>query len=199
MKTVALDTKMKHKFSIFACVAGVILFMIFAGCQQKPTKIIEESAEPFEKNRVLLDTRSALDFASFHIEGSQNLLVEDFLILTNPMAKKRSQKRILDPDLAQVIERLAHKGVAPDKVIFLVGAPKDSVNNKKWKWLLNRLEIDDVRFATIEEISKIKNGRFAAAEKMRPWTLKMSEVLQKELIYKKSADCFVGWSEKKCN
>lgn len=186
---------MIHKFSI---VTSVIFLLMLASCQQKPTKIIEESADPFEKNRVLLDTRSALDFASFHIEGSQNLLVEDFLILTNPMAAKRAQKRILDPDLAQIIERLAHKGVAPEKVIFLIGATKNSVNNKKWKWLLNSLEIEDVRFSTVEEISKIKNGRFSEAEKMSPWPLKMSEVLQKELIYKKSADCFVGWNEKKC-
>lgn len=194
---------MKHNFStriqsVTCLVIYLFVGLVFVSCQQKLTKVIEESADPFEKNRVLLDTRSALDFASFKIEGSQNLLVEDFLILTNPMAPKRSQKRILDPDLSQVIERLAHKGVAPDKVIMLIGSPKNSINNKKWKWLLNRLEIDDVRFATIEEVTKIKNGRFLEAEKMRPWSLKMSEVLQQELIYKKSADCFVGWNEKKC-
>ncbi len=190
---------MKHNFSCFIQLIIYVLVVFLLACQQKPTKIIEESADPFEKNRVLLDTRSALDFASFHIEGSQNLLVEDFLVLTNPIAAKRLQKRVLDPDLAQIIERLANKGVTPDKVIMLIGEPRNSLNNKKWKWLLSRLEVTDVRFATIDEISKIKNGRFLKAEKMSPWQLKMSEVLQKELIYKKSADCFVGWNDKKCN
>ena len=58
-----------------------LLFLLIFSCQQKMTKAIEESADVFAPRTVLIDTRSALDFQSFHIKGSSNLLVEDFLIL----------------------------------------------------------------------------------------------------------------------
>lgn len=168
------------------------------GCQPKPTKVIEQSVNVFEKNIVLLDTRSALSYTSFHIEGARNLLVEDFLILKNPLAKKTNKKRILDPDINQTIERLAHKGVSPELKIFLIGDTKNSVNNKKWKWLLSYLEIDDVHLYSLDEVKKMKNGRFTEAEKQSAWILKSSTEYQNEFIFKNAPNCFVEWSDSKC-
>jgi hypothetical protein len=176
-----------------------LLFVgIIAGCQSAPTSVIEQSVNIFEKNIVLLDTRSDLEFTSFHITGSKNLLVDDFLILKNPLAKEKIKKRILDPDIQQTVERLAHKGVSPELTIYLIGDIKNSINNKKWKWLLSNLEISDVALYSIEDIKKIKNGRFSEAEKKSAWILKSSPEFQKEFIFKKAPNCFITWSEKNC-
>ncbi len=183
----------KHNTFLF-----ISVILIFVGCKQAPTKVIEQNVDIFEKNIVLLDTRSDLEFTSFHIQGAQNLLTEDFLILKNPLAKVQNKKRILDPDLNQTIRRLALKGVKPDFKIYLIGDSKNSVNNKKWRWLLSYLEISDVSLFSMSEIKKIKNGRFADAEKQIPWILKSSVEYQNEFILKKAPTCFVGWDEKNC-
>ena len=175
------------------------MILFFCGCQPAPTKVIEQSVDVFDKNIVLFDTRSDLNYASFHFEGSQNLLIEDFLILKNPLAKTSNQKRILDPDLNQTIERLAHKGISPNLKIYLISDTKNSVNNKKWKWLLSYLEVADVQLFSLEEIKKIRSGRFNDPEKQSPWVLKSSAEYQNEFILKKAPTCFVGWSEKNCH
>lgn len=176
----------------------IVFVFLFSGCLPKPTKVIEQSVNVFEKNIVLLDTRNALSYASFHVEGSRNLLVEDFLILKNPLAKKANKKRVLDPDINQTIERLAHKGVSPDLKIFLIGDTKNSVNNKKWKWLLSYLEIDDIYLYSLDEVKKMKSGRFTEADKQPAWILKSSVEYQNEFIFKNAPSCFVEWSESKC-
>ncbi len=183
----------KHNFLKF-----IVFAFLLVGCQPKPTKVIEQSVNVFEKNIVLLDTRSALNYTSFHIEGSRNLLIEDFLILKNPLAKKANKKRILDPDINQTIERLAHKGVSPELKIFLIGDSKNSVNNKKWKWLLSYLEINDIQLYSLDEVKKMKSGRFTEADKQSPWILKSSVEYQNEFIFKNAPLCFVEWSESKC-
>ncbi len=183
----------KHNLSNF-----IVLVFLFVGCQPKPTKVIEQSVNVFEKNIVLLDTRNALSYISFHIEGSRNLLIEDFLILKNPLAKAANKKRNLDPDIQQTIERLSHKGVSPDLKIFLIGDVKNSVNNKKWRWLLSYLEINDIHLYSLDEVKKMKSGRFTEAEKQSPWILKSSVEYQSEFIFKKAPMCFVEWSESKC-
>ena len=104
----------------------VLLSLVILSCQQKPTRISEESAQVFDSRVVLIDTRSALNYESFHIEGSENLLVDDFLILKNP----KSKTRIFDPDLLQTVERLANKGIHPSKFILLIGDKEDSIDNK---------------------------------------------------------------------
>ncbi len=184
---------MKHNTYVMA-----ILILFYVGCKQAPTKIIEQNVDVFEKNIVLLDTRSALEFASFHIPGAQNLLVEDFLILKNPLYSVKNKKYLFDPDLNQTIERLAHKGIRPDLKIYLIGDVKNSVNNQKWRWLLSYLEITDISLFSIPEIKKIKNGRFAVAEKQAPWVLKSSIEYQNEFILKQAPKCFVGWDQNNC-
>lgn len=178
------------------------LFLIFTvvqltACQQKPTKIIDQSAQVFEKKAVLIDTRSPFQFESFHIEGSQNLWWEDFLILSNPKKKTR----VFDPDLLQTVERLAHKGIHPDKTIILLNEKADAVENKKWKWLLSYLEIRNIELKSLNELRKSQKGhinRFAPAEKQQPWRLLTSEDFQKDLVNRKASQCFLSWSDKRC-
>ena len=59
------------------------VFLMLMSCQQKPTKVMEESVDVFEPRTVLIDTRDSLQFQSYHIQGSVNLNSFDFLILKN--------------------------------------------------------------------------------------------------------------------
>lgn len=174
----------------------LVLFLAWA-CQQKPTKVIDESAHVYEKKAVLIDTRNPFLYESFHIEGSQNLWWEDFLVLTNPKKKTRA----LDPDILQTVERLASKGIHPDKTIVLLNDKADAIENKKWKWLLSYLEISHIEMKSLNDLKKTlkgQNNRFAAAEPQKPWKLLTSEDFQKDLVTKKSKNCFLQWKPKDC-
>jgi len=175
----------------------VLILMTMWACQQKPTKVLDESAQVFEKKAVLIDTRNPFQYESFHIEGSQNLWSEDFLVLTNPKKKTR----MLDPDLAQTVERLASKGLHPDKTIILLNDKADAVENKKWKWLLSYLEIKSIELKNINDLKKSmkgQNNRFAKAEVQKPWKLLTSEDFQKDLVLKKAPKCFLKWEPQNC-
>jgi len=175
----------------------LIIFLLVFSCQQKPTKVIEESAQVFKKNTVLIDTRSPLLFESFHIEGSQNLWWEDFVLLTNAKSKKRT----FDPDLQQTIRRLALKGIHPEMTVYLINDQSSSIENKKWKWLLSYLDVRNVELKSLADLRKSKSGsinRFAQAEPQDEWILKTSEEFQKDLVSKKIPQCFLKWDEKNC-
>jgi len=176
-------------------IIALFFLIVFVGCQNKPTKVLEETVNVFAKDSVMIDTRSAFEYASFHIEGSANLNTSDYLILKDP--KKKTY--VFDPDLAQTIERLAKRGISLEKKIYLIGDKSDSIENKKWQWLLKSIEVEDVVLVDFTEFRKdYKNGRFAKAKSERPWFLKTSEEFQKEFIIKKAKDCFVKWSDKLC-
>ena len=175
-----------------------LLSLVILSCQPKPTRVSEESAQVFDSRVVLIDTRSALNYESFHIEGSENLLVDDFLILQNP----KSKTRIFDPDLAQTVERLAKKGIHPSKFIVLIGDKEDSIENKKWKWLLSYLEISQIKTISIDEVRKMKNPKWKKADRMPSWKLLTSEDFQNDLIKNKIPRCFsvkiTKWDSKRC-
>lgn len=117
------------------------LMVVFLGaCQMAPTKIKTEVGGPAE-NTVLVDTRSSLEFSTYHVSGSVHLNTSDFLILKNA----NTQQRQFDPDLEQTIERLAKRGISPDKKIILISNKKDSEENQKWNWLLNKVEVKNVQ------------------------------------------------------
>ncbi len=178
----------------FFTLLALIVFLNF-GCQQKPTKSIDEVANAFKTETVLVDTRTAFLYASSHIKGSVNLESTDFLILKNPATKKR----ILDPDLAQTIERIAKKGLHPSKKVLLLSDSKNSVENKKWTWFLKLLEIEDIESMGIDDFRKeFKNARYADPDRASVWPLSLSPALQSEFIIKKGPQCFVSWSPKVC-
>ncbi len=171
------------------------VFLFFSACQSKPTEVMEESVNPFAANTVLMDTRDSFAYTSFHIPGSVNLVSTDFLILKNPITKRH----ILDPDLKQTIERLAHKGITPDKRVILLSDSAQNNENKKWQWLLANLGVENVRLMSINEFKKLyPNRQFATPDRESAWDLTISEELQNEFIVKRGEDCFVKWSEKKC-
>lgn len=175
----------------------VLLVSFVWACQQKPTKVLDETTNVFVKKAVLIDTRNPFQYESFHIEGSQNLWSEDFLVLTNPKKKTR----MLDPDLAQTVERLASKGIHPDKTIVLLNDKADSIENKKWKWLLSYLEIKYIELKSLNDLKKSikgQNNRFAKAEAQSPWPLLTSPDFQKDLVFKKAPKCFLKWNDKIC-
>lgn len=176
----------------FVC---LFVLLIVVGCQNSPTKVLEENVNVFGNNTVLVDTRSAFNFVSFHVPGSVNLNTSDYLILKNP----KTSLRILDPDIQQTIERLAKRGINPNKRVILLSDSTESVESKKWRWLLRNIEVESVNLMTIAEFKKEYKARpFAEPKSESSWTLNTSEDLQKEFIIKKSKDCFVNWSDKIC-
>ena len=184
----------------------LLLNFIIVGCQMAPTTALEESVDVFAARTVLVDTRSALDFSSFNIKGSTNLLVDDFVVLQNPLAKPKNQKRYFDSNLKDMIERLARRGINPSKKIILIGSKKDSIENKKWKWMLNSLEVNEVSLYSLDQVRKMKHGNFAEVEAAAPWELKLGSYMQKELILNKAQKCFVDaypknkkWNEEYCH
>lgn len=169
------------------------LFLVFLfGCQMRPTQSKEESASYHKKDVILVDTRSALEFESYHFSGSVSLRTDDFLILKEPKTKKR----ILDPDISQVIERLAKRGISPLKSVLLISEKKDSNENKKWQWLLKNLEIRDIVLMGFDEYRQINKIRLPQdpPEPMPVWT-----VTALSNIRQNSENCFVNWSELKCH
>jgi hypothetical protein len=178
---------------------------LFFSCQQAPTTALEESVDVFAARTVLVDTRSALDFNSFNIKGSTNLLIEDFVVLQNPLAKPKNQKRYFDSNLDNMIERLARRGIHPSKKIILIGSKKDSIENRKWKWILNNLDVKEVSLYSLDQVRKMKHGNFAEIDAEPIWDLKSGPDLQKEFILNKAQRCFVDsypknkkWPEEYC-
>lgn len=187
-------------------IVALLLAGLVVGCQQAPTTALEESVDVFAARTVLVDTRSALDYASFNIKGSTNLLVDDFVVLQNPLAKPKNQKRYFDSNLKSMIERLSRRGIHPDRKIILIGSKKDSIENKKWQWMLNNLEIKEVVLYSLDQVRKMKHGNFAEIEAEQPWELKLSQAEQKEFILSKAQKCFVDaypknkkWPEEYCH
>lgn len=177
---------MQIRFIFFLIAASVAL----TSCQTQPTLVKQEVATQDFKNRVLVDTRSAFDFAGFHISGSINLYSGDFLILKNP----RTELRVLDPDIAQVIERLAKRGLSPLKSVILLNEKRDDIENKKWLWLLRQLEVRDVTLMSLQEYrEQNKNIPQAKPEPAPVWNVKNVKGIQV-----KAGSCFVKWSESQC-
>lgn len=175
----------------------VFILALTGACQQKPTRTIEESTQVYDRKAVLIDTRNPFLYDSFHIEGSENLWSEDFLILTNPKKKTR----MLDPDLNQTVQRLASKGIHPNKTVILLNDKPDAIENKKWKWLLSYLEIKSIQTRSLDDFKKStkgQNNRFAKPEPQQPWKLLTSEDFQKDLVLKKAPKCFVKWEAQNC-
>lgn len=166
------------------------LFFIGA-CKQAPTRVQEESSNNYKKNVVLVDTRPAFEFATYHVAGSVNLNSENFLILKN----SKTKTRVFDPDLNQTIERLAKRGISPLKSVFLISDKADSVENKKWNWLLQQLDVKNISMMTIEDYHKMNKNLIPQAD---PEAMPMWEVRNQMTILKKADLCFIKWTELDC-
>lgn len=176
---------------------SILFFVIFSvGCQLSPTKISEESSGAL-KNIVFVDTRSALEFESFHLEGSIHLQTSDFLILQNGLSKNK-KNRILDPDLKSIIQRLAIKGVHPERKIVLMGSPAKSVESLKWNWLLKQIDVLNVEMVSFEEAKKKYQRQIQKPISTDAWTLNTEISLVQETVFKKSNQCFVQWLDGFC-
>lgn len=166
--------------------------LLLISCQSQPTLLKQEVSSQDNKNLVLVDTRSAFDFTGFHLSGSVNLNSGDFLILKNP----KTGRRILDPDINQIVERLAHRGISPLRSIILLAEKKDSAENKKWRWLLNQLQIRDVVMMSIEEFRIQKKNLVPQAT---PTAVSVWEVKGFKNILSKADRCFVNWTDSDCD
>lgn len=168
-----------------------LFWLLIAGCQLQPTVIKQEVGTQDFKNRVLVDTRSAFEFAGFHIAGSVNLNSGDFLILKNP----KTEKRILDPDLNQIVERLAKRGISPLKQIILLGNSAADTETLKWQWLLKQLDIRNIEITGFEDYRAQNKNKVpqAAPESVPVW-----EIRNSKLILSRAEKCFVNWTASDC-
>lgn len=164
---------------------------LIAGCQAAPTIVKQEVSTQDFKDRVLVDTRSAFEFAGFHIAGSVSLNSGDFLILKNP----KTETRVLDPDLTQVVERLAKRGISPLKQIILLGTSGSDTETQKWRWLLKHLDVRNVEIAGFEEFRAQNKSKVpqAAPESVPVW-----EIKNIKKILSLADKCFVNWSRTDC-
>jgi len=167
------------------------IILIFSSCQLAPTKVKNEVGGTPNPNVVYADTRSALAYSTYHPSGTISLNSEDFIILKNAATKTR----VLDPDLNQLVERLAKRGISPLKKVMLISTQKDSDENKKWKWLLAKLDVTNVEFLTLDEY--IQQNRPLRPqpdpERANTWP-----VANPEVILKESDNCFVNWKATQC-
>ncbi len=184
------------KFNIAKIAVVFVVLTGLMGCQQAPTKALEQTTNIFAEETVLVDTRNSFLYASSHLQGSLNLVTDDFLIKKN----LKVRQYLIDPDLSQTIERLARRGIHPSKKVVLLGETKNSVENLKWAWLLKLLGVDKIQMISQGEFRKSHpNARYQDPDRAEPWILDLSPELQQEFILNKAPDCFVLWSAKKCN
>lgn len=166
------------------------LWLGLASCQSPQTKITEETGGK-SAMRVLVDTRSHLQYETYHISGSVHLHSSDFLILRNA----REKERILDPDIPQIIERLARRGVSPEREIILISDSPDSEENKKWNWLLLQLHVRNVIMMSLDSYREVNRNR---VPQPKPERAAVWQVERPQLILKQSKNCFVSWSDSLC-
>lgn len=176
-----------HQFFCY----GLISILLFCGCQSAPTKLKEEVGALAEDNVVLVDTRTALEYSTYHVSGSVHLSSQDFLILNN-VAKKT---RMLDPDLEQVVERLARRGISPLKKIKLLADKKDSIELKKWQWLLQQLSVLQVEIYGLQDYIEVNRP---LRPKPEPQRAEVWIVENKKNILEKSKFCFVSFDVINC-
>jgi hypothetical protein len=167
------------------------LVLFFSACQLAPTKVKNEVGGTANPNVVYADTRSALAHSTYHPSGTVSLNTDDFIILKNAA----TQERVLDPDLDQLVERLAKRGISPLKKVKLISNKKDSEENKKWKWLLSKLDVNHVEFLTLDEY--IQQNR-PLRPQPEPERANVWPVPNAAIILTKSQSCFVNWSDADC-
>ncbi len=167
------------------------LLAVLIGCQSQPTVIKQEVGTQDHKNRVLVDTRSAFEFAGFHIAGSISLNSGDFLILKNP----KTEKRVLDPDLDQIVERLAKRGISPLKQIILLGSSGADTEIQKWRWLLKQLDVRNIEIVSFEDYRARNKNTVPQAV---PEAVPVWEVRNPKKIIAAAERCFATWSEGDC-
>ena len=163
-------------------------FFMLAACVPTATVVKEEvGANERVVAPVLVDTRPNFQFTASHLSGSIHLESGDFIILKSAAQKER----IFDPDLQQTIERLAKRGISPLKTIILISDKADSLENKKWTWLLNQLGVFHVEHVSLKSyVEKNKPIPQAEPDPQAPWAVDKAPA-----IVKKADACFVNWSE----
>jgi hypothetical protein len=168
-----------------------LLTLGLSACQTKPTVIKQETINPFAPDTVMVDTRSAFEFAGFHVSGSVHLSTGDYLILKNA----KTQTRVMDPDVEQTVERLAKRGLSPFKSVVLISDEADSIENKKWNWLLNQLDIKNVMRISLDDFRRQNKNLIPHAD---PEDSETWPIPNKALILQNADACFVNWSESDC-
>jgi len=167
-----------------------LLAVFVSACQSAPTRLREQSVN-VDQNTVLVDTRSALEYSSFHFSGSVHLHTSDYLLLKPGL----NEKRIFDPDLTQTIERLARRGLHPQKKVILISDDKDQAEAKKWQWLLQKLGLEKPVISFFSDQKSRLAGRppRAQPERMPVWTVEEAGA-----IVSQAEKCFVLWQESGC-
>ena len=169
----------------------LLLSLVIFGCQSQPTVIKQEVGTQDFKDRVLVDTRSAFEFAGYHIAGSISLNSGDFLILKNP----KTEKRVLDPDLGQIVERLAKRGISPLKQIILLGSTSSDTETLKWHWLLKQFDVRNIEIVSFDDYRTQNKNK---VPQVVPEAVPVWEIKNPKAILSRADKCFVNWSITDC-
>ena len=128
--------------------AGATLLMLLAACAQKPTRISETTARPYDQlvakahqpvqitdDTVILDARGAFDYGLSHVARSIHFTWDQ-------LAQSRDDGEVIR-DLRRAGERLALVGVRPGVPVVVVGeAPAGDGGDARLAWTLLRLGIE---------------------------------------------------------
>ena len=137
-----------------------ILFILLAACAQAPTKTF--TAEDIDTlflqkslrapinltaETVIVDARSAFDFAVAHLPNSVNIQWRDFSEAAGPASG------LLKKDQTEAVRRLALLGITPKSQIVIVGdGPRGHGEEGRLAWTLTYLGFADVQTAQIDSL-----------------------------------------------
>lgn len=158
--------------------AVLALSLTVLGCQTlKPTEVYQSSELDFRdfadslkkpivinKDTVVLDTRSPLDFGLNHVPGSHNVQWDAF------RAAGSLSRGVLDSNLEKITRRLALLGVEKDSQVVVVGEGVNGLGQEaRLAWMLLYVGVKDVQAADINQIQAPKTNIFGPPRENAPF------------------------------
>ena len=184
----------------------LVICFLFESCKSLPlagsvpVTEVKSDFQNFKDDQVVyVDTRSALEYESFHIPGTVHLWWEDFLY----SGSIKSNQKFFEPELKNLVRRLALKGVQPDKQLILIHNKNDSSELLRWVWLFKKIKIENVQIKTLEHLkqnSKGQNRRFQEPLAQETWNdLKgWNQAEYQDKVLKLATKCFVSFQADSC-
>jgi len=165
---------------------------VYQTAQLDKTLLVKNASAPLSigENTVVIDVRSAFDFAASHIPGSVNLAWQEF---AQPNGKYPGR---ITTDLAQAARRLSLVGIAPGKKVMVVGKGLQGKGEEgRMAWTLFVFGISDVQVASIDQFRLgLTNAEPAQRPNAERWTIDLAKNFvadRKDVLKTKSNGTFI--------